>query len=54
MINKNLMLVAMLSMGTALTTLGKVKPALASLTPPTTYSYSYTWNATRVLFGKLE
>jgi len=46
MINKNLMLVAMLSMGTALTTLGKVKPALASLTPPTTYDYSYTWNAT--------
>jgi len=46
MINKNLMLVAMLSMGTALTTLGKVKPTLASLTPPTTYSYSYTWNAT--------
>jgi hypothetical protein len=46
MINKNLMLVAMLSMGTALTTLGKVKPALASLTPPTTYNYSYTWNAT--------
>ncbi len=45
MINKNLMLVAMLSMGTALTTLGKVKPALASLTPPTTYNYSYTWNA---------
>ncbi len=46
MINKNLMLVAMLSMGTALTTLGKVKPTLASLTPPTTYDYSYTWNAT--------
>jgi hypothetical protein len=46
MINKNLMLVAMLSMGTALTTLGKVKPALASLTPPTSYDYSYTWNAT--------
>ncbi len=46
MINKNLMLVAMLSMGTALTTLGKVKPALASLTPPATYDYSYTWNAT--------
>jgi hypothetical protein len=45
MINKNLMLVAMLSMGTALTTLGKVKPALASLTPPTSYDYSYTWNA---------
>jgi len=45
MINKNLMLVAMLSMGTALTTLGKVKPALASLTPPATYDYSYTWNA---------
>jgi hypothetical protein len=45
MINKNLMLVAMLSMGTALTTLGKVKPTLASLTPPTTYDYSYTWNA---------
>jgi hypothetical protein len=45
MINKNLMLVAMLSMGTALTTLGKVKPTLASLTPPTTYNYSYTWNA---------
>jgi len=46
MINKNLMLVAMLSMGTALTTLGKVKPTLASLTPPTTYDYSYTWDAT--------
>ena len=46
MINKNLMLVAMLSMGTALTTLGKVKPTLASLTPPATYDYSYTWNAT--------
>ena len=46
MINKNLMLVAMLSMGTALTTLGKVKPTLASLTPPATYVYSYTWNAT--------
>lgn len=45
MMNKNLMLVAMLSMGTALTTLGKVKPALASLTPPTSYDYSYTWNA---------
>jgi len=45
MINKNLMLVAMLSMGTALTTLGKLKPALASLTPPATYAYSYTWNA---------
>jgi len=46
MINKQLMLVAMLSVGTALTTMGKVKPALASLTPPTTYDYSYTWNAT--------
>ncbi len=45
MINKNLMLVAMLSMGTALTTLGKVKPTFASLTPPATYDYSYTWNA---------
>ena len=45
MINKNLILVAMLSMGTALTTLGKVKPALASLTAPATYDYSYTWNA---------
>jgi len=46
MINKQLMLVAMLSVGTALTTMGKLKPALASLTPPTTYDYSYTWNAT--------
>lgn len=46
MINKQLMLVAMLSVGTALTTMGKVKPALASLTPPATYDYSYTWNAT--------
>jgi hypothetical protein len=45
MINKNLMLVAMLSMGTALTTFGKVKPTFASLTPPATYDYSYTWNA---------
>jgi len=40
------MLVAMLSVGTALTTMGRVKPVAASLTPPTTYDYSYTWNAT--------
>lgn len=46
MINRNLMLVTMLSLGTALTTLGKVKPVAASLTPPATYDYSYTWNAT--------
>lgn len=46
MINRNLMLVTMLSVGTALTTMGKLKPALASLTPPATYDYSYTWNAT--------
>jgi hypothetical protein len=43
---KQLMLVAMLSVGTALTTMGRVKPVAASLTPPTTYDYSYTWNAT--------
>lgn len=46
MINRNLMLVTMLSVGTALTTMGRVKPVAASLTPPTTYDYSYTWNAT--------
>ena len=43
---KQLMLVAMLSVGTALTTMGKLKPLAASLTPPATYKYSYTWNAT--------
>jgi hypothetical protein len=42
----NLAMVAMLSMGTALTTLGKTKSAYASLTPPVAYDYSYTWNAT--------
>jgi len=45
MINK-LMLVTMLSVGTALTTMGRLKPVAASLTVPTTYDYSYTWNAT--------
>jgi hypothetical protein len=45
MINK-LMLVTMLSVGTALTTMGRLKPVAASLTPPTLYDYSYTWNAT--------
>jgi hypothetical protein len=43
---KQLMLVAMLSVGTALTTMGRVKPVAASLTPPAAYDYSYTWNAT--------
>jgi hypothetical protein len=43
---QQLMLVAMLSVGTALTTMGRLKPVAASLTPPTTYDYSYTWNAT--------
>jgi hypothetical protein len=43
---QQLMLVAMLSVGTALTTMGRLKPALASLTPPVSYDYSYTWNAT--------
>jgi hypothetical protein len=43
---QQLMLVAMLSVGTALTTMGRLKPVAASLTPPTTYNYSYTWNAT--------
>jgi hypothetical protein len=42
---QQLMLVAMLSVGTALTTMGRLKPVAASLTPPTTYDYSYTWNA---------
>jgi hypothetical protein len=42
----NLAMVAMLAMGTALTTLGKPKSTYASLTPPTQYDYSYTWNAT--------
>jgi hypothetical protein len=42
---KQLMLVAMLSVGTALTTMGRLKPVAASLTPPATYNYSYTWNA---------
>jgi hypothetical protein len=36
----------MLSVGTALTTMGRLKPVAASLTPPTVYDYSYTWNAT--------
>jgi hypothetical protein len=43
---KQLMLVAMLSVGTALTTMGRVKPVAASLTPPSVYDYSYTWNPT--------
>jgi hypothetical protein len=43
--NKNLILVTMLSVGTALTTMGRVKPVAASLTAPVTYDYSYTWNA---------
>jgi hypothetical protein len=43
---QQLMLVAMLSVGTALTTMGRIKPVAASLTPPGTYDYSYTWNAT--------
>jgi hypothetical protein len=43
---QQLMLVAMLSVGTALTTMGSLKPVAASLTPPVTYAYSYTWNAT--------
>jgi hypothetical protein len=43
---QQLMLVAMLSVGTALTTMGRLKPVAASFTPPTTYDYSYTWNAT--------
>jgi hypothetical protein len=43
---QQLMLVAMLSVGTALTTMGRIKPVAASLTPPPTYDYSYTWNAT--------
>jgi hypothetical protein len=42
---QQLMLVAMLSVGTALTTMGRIKPVAASLTPPATYAYSYTWNA---------
>jgi hypothetical protein len=42
---QQLMLVAMLSVGTALTTMGSLKPVAASLTPPATYAYSYTWNA---------
>jgi hypothetical protein len=42
----NLAMVAMLAMGTALTTLGKTKSAYASLTAPAAYDYSYTWNAT--------
>jgi hypothetical protein len=43
---QQLMLVAMLSVGTALTTMGRLKPVAASLTPPTSYDYSYIWNAT--------
>jgi hypothetical protein len=43
---QQLMLVAMLSVGTALTTMGRIKPVAASLTPPAIYDYSYTWNAT--------
>jgi hypothetical protein len=43
---QQLMLVAMLSVGTALTTMGRIKPVVASLTAPTSYDYSYTWNAT--------
>jgi hypothetical protein len=43
---QQLMLVAMLSVGTALTTMGRIKPVAASLTPPASYDYSYTWNAT--------
>jgi hypothetical protein len=43
---KSLTLVTLLSVGTALTTLGNTKPVAASLTPPTAYDYSYTWNAT--------
>ncbi len=35
----------MLSVGTALTTMGRLKPVAASLTPPASYDYSYTWNA---------
>jgi hypothetical protein len=42
---QQLMLVAMLSVGTALTTMGRIKPVAASITPPATYDYSYTWNA---------
>jgi hypothetical protein len=42
---QQLMLVAMLSVGTALTTMGRLKPVAASLTPPASYDYSYTWNA---------
>jgi hypothetical protein len=42
---QQLMLVAMLSVGTALTTMGRIKPVAASLTPPASYAYSYTWNA---------
>jgi hypothetical protein len=42
---QQLMLVAMLSVGTALTTMGRIKPVAASLTPPASYDYSYTWNA---------
>jgi hypothetical protein len=42
---QQLMLVAMLSVGTALTTIGRLKPVAASVTPPATYDYSYTWNA---------
>jgi hypothetical protein len=43
---KSLLLVTMLSVGTALTTMGRLKLVAASLTPPTSYDYSYTWNAT--------
>ena len=42
---KALLLVTMLSVGTALTTMGRLKPVAASLTPPASYDYSYTWNA---------
>jgi hypothetical protein len=43
---QQLMLVAMLSVGTAFTTMARIKPVAASLTPPASYDYSYTWNAT--------
>jgi hypothetical protein len=40
---QQLMLVAMLSVGTALTTMGRIKPVSASVTPPAVYDYSYVW-----------
>ncbi len=43
---QQLMLVAMLSVGTALTTMGRLKPVAASMTPPASYDYSYIWDAT--------